>query len=102
MNAGVYFVTQASGDVAKESLKNNIGLKFAFRSTDIAEIKQTLEFFGIEKEDETNQKRLRDLENGQCLLQDLYGRVGVVQIHPVFEELLTAFDTRPPVRNEVV
>ena len=102
MNAGVYFVTQASGDVAKESLKNNIGLKFAFRSTDIAEIKQTLEFFGIDKEDENNQKRLRDLENGQCLLQDLYGRVGVIQIHPVFEELLTAFDTRPPVRNEVV
>ena len=82
MQAGVYFVTQSSGDVAKESLKNNIGLKFAFRSTDINEIKQTLEFFGIDK--------------------DLYGRVGVVQIHPVFEELLHAFDTRPPVqRNEV-
>ena len=101
MQAGVYFVTQSSGDVAKESLKNNIGLKFAFRSTDINEIKQTLEFFGIDKEDENNQKRLRDLENGQCLLQDLYGRVGVVQIHPVFAELLHAFDTRPPVRNEV-
>ena len=102
MQAGVYFVTQSSGDVAKESLKNNIGLKFAFRSTDINEIKQTLEFFGIDKDDENNQKRLRDLENGQCLLQDLYGRVGVVQIHPVFEELLHAFDTRPPVqRNEV-
>ena len=102
MQAGVYFVTQSSGDVAKESLKNNIGLKFAFRSTDINEIQQTLEFFGIDKDDENNQKRLRDLENGQCLLQDLYGRVGVVQIHPVFEELLHAFDTRPPVqRNEV-
>ena len=101
MQAGVYFVTQSSGDVSKESLKNNIGLKFAFRSTDINEIKQTLEFFGIDPEDENNQKRLRDLENGQCLLQDLYGRVGVVQIHPVFEELLHAFDTRPPVRNEV-
>ena len=102
MQAGVYFVTQSSDDVSKESLKNNIGLKFAFRSTDINEIKQTLEFFGIDKDDENNQKRLRDLENGQCLLQDLYGRVGVVQIHPVFEELLHAFDTRPPVqRNEV-
>ena len=102
MQAGVYFVTQSSGDVSKESLKNNIGLKFAFRSTDINEIKQTLEFFGIDKDDENNQKRLRDLKNGQCLLQDLYGRVGVVQIHPVFEELLHAFDTRPPVqRNEV-
>ena len=102
MQAGVYFVTQSSGDVSKESLKNNIGLKFAFRSTDVNEIKQTLEFFGIDKDDENNQKRLRDLENGQCLLQDLYGRVGVVQIHPVFEELLHAFDTRPTVqRNEV-
>ena len=102
MQAGVYFVTQSSGDVSKESLKNNIGLKFSFRSTDLGEIKQTLEFFGLDKDDENNQKRLRDLENGQCLLQDLYGRVGVVQIHPVFEELLHAFDTRPPVqRNEV-
>ena len=101
MQAGVYFVTQSSGDVSKESLKNNIGLKFAFRSTDINEIKQTLEFFGIDKDDENNHKRLRDLENGQCLLQDLYGRVGVVQIHPVFEELLHAFDTRPPVKSEV-
>lgn len=67
MQAGVYFVTQSAYDVSKESLKNNIGLKFAFRSTDINEIKQTLEFFGIDKDDENNQKRLRDLENGQCL-----------------------------------
>ena len=102
MNAGVYFVTQSATDVSKESLRNNIGLKFAFRSTAIEEIKQTLEFFGLDKEDENNQKRLRDLENGQCLFQDLCGRVGVIQVHPVFEELLTAFDTRPPIsRNEV-
>ena len=101
MNAGVYFVTQSSGDVSKESLKNNIGLKFAFRSTDTNEIKQTLEFFGLDSEDENNQKRLRDLENGQCLMQDLYGRVGVVHIHPVFVELLHAFDTRPPIKSEV-
>ena len=87
--AGDVYKRQAY-DVSKESLKNNIGLKFAFRSTDINEIKQTLEFFGIDKDDENNQKRLRDLENGHCLLPDLYGRVGVVQIHPVFEELLHA------------
>ena len=44
MNAAVYFVTQNSGDVDDEKMKNNIGLKFAFRSTDIKEIKNTLEF----------------------------------------------------------
>ena len=66
------------------------------------EVRETESFSLSLERDENNQKRLRDLENGQCLLQDLYGRVGVVQIHPVFEELLHAFDTRPPVqRNEV-
>ena len=100
MNAAVYFVTQNSGDVDDEKMKNNIGLKFAFRSTDISEIKNTLEFFGVDKDDENNQKRLRDLENGQCLFQDLYGRVGVIQIHPVFSDLFAAFDTRPPKQNE--
>lgn len=101
MNAGVYFVTQNTDDLLDEKLKNNLGLKFAFRSTDINEVKKTLEFFGVDKEDENNQKRLRDLENGQCLVSDLYGRVGVIQFHPIFEDLLHAFDTRPPVRREV-
>lgn len=63
--------------------------------------KRPLEFFGVDSEDETNQKRLRDLENGQCLMSDIYGRVGVIQFHPIFEELLHAFDTRPPIRKEV-
>ena len=35
-------------------------------------------------------------------MQDLYGRVGVVQVHPVFEELFHAFDTRPPVQENGV
>ena len=42
---GIYFVTQNSDDLLDERLKNNIGLKFAFRSTDIHEIKKTLEFW---------------------------------------------------------
>lgn len=101
MNAAVYFVTQNAADLADESLKNNIGLKFAFRSTDTVEIKKTLEFFSLDPEDENNQKRLRNLENGQCLMQDLYGHVGVVQFHPVFADLLHGFDTRPPMKAGV-
>ena len=102
MNAAVYFVTQNAGDVADENIKNNICMKFAFRSTDMNEIKKTLEFFGLDSEDENNQKRLRNLENGQCLFQDLYGRVGVIKFHVMFDYLFNAFDTRPPVtENEV-
>ena len=102
MNAAVYFVTQNAGDVADENIKNNIGMKFAFRSTDMNEIKKTLEFFGLDSEDENNQKRLRNLENGQCLFQDLYGRVGVIKFHVMFDYLFNAFDTRPPlIESEV-
>ena len=57
MNAGVYFVTQNTDDLLDEKLKNNLGLKFAFRSTDINEIRKTLAFFGVDSEDENNQKR---------------------------------------------
>lgn len=100
MQAGVYFVTQNSDDVGDEKMKNNIGLKFAFRSTDIIEIKKTLTFFGLDSEDPENQKWLSRLENGQCLMQDLYGRVGVVKIDPVFAHLYCGFDSRPPQEPE--
>ena len=57
--------------------------------------------FGLDPEDEGNQKRLRNLENGQCLMQDLYGHVGVVQFHPVFADFLHGFDTKPPMKAGV-
>lgn len=101
MNAAVFFSTQNASDLSDPTLKNNIGLKFAFRSTDIEEIKNILEFFDLDSEDEGNQKLIRNLENGQCLHQDLYGHVAVVQIHLVFEYLLDGFDSRPPVWKEV-
>lgn len=100
MNAGVYFVTQNTDDVGSEKMKNNIGVKFAFRSTDIEEVKKTLRFFGVDEEDEFNQRRLMNLENGECLYCDLSGNVGVVKIDMVFSELFEAFDTRPPQEGE--
>lgn len=99
MNAGVYFMTQNCDDLNNDEMKNLIGLKFAFRSTNLVEIQKTLQFFGLDPEDKANQDRLRNLGNGQALMQDLYGHVGVVQFHIVFEDLFKAFDTRPPVEK---
>ena len=77
-------------------------MKFAFRSTDIHEIKKTWNSLAWIKRIESNQKNVCEIwKNGQCLMQDLYGRVGVVQVHPVFEELFHAFDTRPPVQERM-
>jgi len=95
-------VTQNADDLIDETMKNNIGLKFAFRSTDSVEIEKTLKFFGLDETDEQNHKRFKSLENGQCLFQDMYGRVSVIQVHPVFQSLLVAFDTRPPQDKEEV
>jgi|GEM_PF-49512 len=100
MNAGVYFITQNTDDLAGEKIKNNIGIKFAFRSTDIDEIKKILKFFGLDTEDENSQKMIRELPNGCCLMQDIYGRVGVVKIDLVFRDLFNAFDSRPPEEKE--
>lgn len=77
-------------------------MKFVFRSRDLEEIKATLRFLGLEPEDEENQRRIRELENGQCLFQDTKGHTGVMQVHPVFQEYLDGFDTKPPTEDEVI
>lgn len=100
MNAAVWFVTQNTDDLPDEKMKSNIGLKFAFRSIEEEEIKKTLKFFGLDSESKANQNKLRNLKNGQCLFSDLYGRVGVIQVNPVFEDIFKAFDTRPKKKQE--
>ncbi|AIE61709.1 ATP-binding protein [Bacillus methanolicus] len=100
MNAGIYFVTQNANDLLDEKMKNNIGMKFAFRSTDSKEIENVLSLLNL-KNTEYNASTLRELQNGQCLFQDISGRVGVVSINALFKDLFDAFDTRPPAEKEL-
>jgi hypothetical protein len=79
-------------------MKNNIGMKFAFRSTDPNEIENVLSLLNL-KNTEYNASTLRELQNGQCLFQDITGRVGVVSINALFKDLFDAFDTRPPAED---
>ncbi|MGM9988168.1 MAG: ATP-binding protein [Bacillaceae bacterium] len=101
MNAGIYFVTQNANDLLDEKMKNNIGMKFAFRSTDSKEIENVLELLNL-KNTKYNAEILRELQNGQCLFQDIYGRCGVVKINALFKDLFDAFDTRPPEQVDVI
>lgn len=98
MNSAVDIVTQNANDI-DDNMKNNIGLKFAFRSTDQEEIKNILKFFGLDSEDERNQKAIENLENGECLFQDLYGRIGIIYLDVVHQWIFSVFDTRPPQRE---
>ncbi|MFO7173708.1 MAG: ATP-binding protein, partial [Bacillota bacterium] len=95
MNNAVYLVSQNVADLLDERIKNNIGVKFVFRSTDQDEVRKVLQFLNLEP-DEENILAVRSLETGQALMQDLEGRVGVVTLDPVLPQIARAFDTRPP------
>jgi len=99
MNNAVYLVSQNVADLLDETIKNNIGTKFIFRSFDHQEIAKVLEFLNLEPEQE-NILSLRQLDTGQAMFQDLQGRVGVISLDPVFPHLAKAFDTRPGVREK--
>ncbi|MDF2626996.1 MAG: hypothetical protein K0R39_827, partial [Symbiobacteriaceae bacterium] len=94
MNNAVYLISQNVADLLDERIKNNIGVKFIFRSHDQEEISRVLELLNLQPEEE-NILAVRGLETGEALMQDLEGRVGVVRIDAVFPHLAAAFDTRP-------
>jgi hypothetical protein len=94
MNNAVYLISQNVADLLDERIKNNIGVKFIFRSHDQDEIARVLELLNLQPEEE-NILAVRGLETGQALMQDLEGRVGVVSVDAVFPHLAGAFDTRP-------
>ena len=97
-NSGAFIATQSALDLGDDA-KNNIGMKFIFRSSKSEEIEADLEFLGLEVNRE-NIDKIKGLEVGQCLFQDIYGHIGVLSGDLVFEDLFNAFDTRPPVKKE--
>lgn len=98
LNNAVYVISQSHRDLDNEGIRNNFGMKFVFKSQDEAEVRGLLRFLGLEDDPEKAPENLdlvKRLENGECLFQDLDGRVGVVQIDAVFTWIDHAFDTRP-------
>lgn len=95
LNAGCLFISQSTKDVKAEGVKSNISYKFCFKATEINEIKSVLEFLDLEETDD-NIDTVRNLKNGECLFQDLDGRVGILKFDAVFEHLIyKAFNTNP-------
>ncbi len=91
------FIRNADGhknDLKGEGIKNAITYKFCFKTTEIEEIKRVLQFLDLE-ETEDNMDTVMNLGNGQCLFQDLDGRVGILKFDAVYEHLIKAFDTNP-------
>lgn len=95
LNAGCLFISQSTKDVKDQAVKSNISYKFCFKATESEEIESVLQFLDLEVTRE-NIDTVRNLENGECLFQDLDGRVGILKGDAVFSHLIDkAFNTNP-------
>lgn len=98
MNAGVGYVDQNTSGIDSE-MRNNIGIRFAYRAGDIAEIKETLAYFDMEPSPE-NINVIKNLGNGECLMRDLHGRIQKIKVDAVYNSIIHALDTRPKRKDD--
>ncbi len=86
------YATQRVSDVNDENSNGQYGQIFAFNSTDDTERENILKHFGLPIT-KNNMAMVASLSKGQCLFRDIYGRVGKVAIHSLFDEWTTALKT---------
>ncbi len=92
-NATVLLSTQRTADL--DGLAELIGVYFVFGQDSDAEAARALSLIGLDPADQGSIGLVRSFRQGRCLMRDLDGRVGELQIDPVYEHLLQAFDTTP-------
>lgn len=93
MNATILLATQRLADLG--DLSELIGAYLLFGQDSLAEAERALALIGLDPSDAALRSRLTEYRLGRCLMRDLDGRVGEVQIDPVFPELLAALETTP-------
>lgn len=98
-NTALILVSQNAGDLMEEAVTNSISTKFAFRSTIQGEISDVLDLFGLDQ-NQGYGSAVRDLRNGECLMQDVDGRVARVQIDAWNRDLFETFNTNPETRGK--
>lgn len=98
-NTAMVLVSQNAGDLMEESVTNALSSKFAFRSSIPGELNNVMELMGL-PQDQGFQSSVRDLRNGECLFQDVDGRVSKVYIDAWSRDLFDKFDTNPETRGK--
>ena len=91
---GIIFNGHSVDDIPTEAIKNTISYKFCFKTSMDLEAKKMCEYMGLEPTEE-NKDVIKNLENGQCLFQDLDGHVGVLTFDAVFQDIIDVFSTTP-------
>ena len=92
-NATVLLVTHLIPDA--ESLDNLLGLRLVFGMESEPEAEAALRLLRLDPSSERLRRRLLSYRRGRCMMRDLDGRVGAIQVE-LDERLLMALDTTPP------
>lgn len=81
-------------DIPTEGIKNTISYKFCFNTQNDSEVERMCDYLGLERT-EDNKNTIKNLENGQCVFQDIDGHVGILTFDAVFQEIIDVFSTTP-------
>jgi hypothetical protein len=95
-NAALWVLSQHPNDMIDDRLADLIGIKLVFRQSRGA-ASAALRFLEMDDTDaETLELVTAGLATGSCLMRDVHGRIGMVQVMDApTEELREAFSTRP-------
>jgi DNA helicase HerA-like ATPase len=92
-NATVLLATQRLEDLG--DLSDLVGTYLIFGQESDTEAAQAMRLIGLDPTDAGLVARVRTYRRGLCLMRDLDGRVGELQVDLVSDELLAALDTTP-------
>ncbi len=96
MNTTILLATQSLADLG--DLSELVGVYFLFGQDSIPGAERALRAIDLDPSDAARRSRLGEYRRGRCLMRDLDGRVGEVQIDLVFDWLLAALDSTPKAR----
>lgn len=77
----------------------NIGMKFSFGLSSADEAKKMLHYLNL-PQTESNIYSLQNLDRGEALFQDIYGRSAIIKVNPIFQDLFDAFDSSTATEEE--
>lgn len=77
----------------------NIGMKFSFGLLESSEAEQMLRYLNLPVT-RANIATLQNLDTGEALFQDIYGRSAVIKVNPIFTDLFDAFDSSTATEEE--
>lgn len=98
-NCVLVLVSQNAQDLMDDQVTNSISTIFAFRASGQTEIDSVLTLLGMDNH-QGHHETISGLNNGECVMRDMDGRLQLVQVVAYDEDLFNVFNTNPETRGK--